>query len=77
MLRGCAPLNCGARRGDDYRLLGTLENPVASYVIFMTQYTTRFGVPAVGTRVFVSVNANVNGYEGVPQVFSAQVPASA
>jgi len=33
-------------------------------------------VPAVGKRVFVSVNANVNGYEGIPLVFSARVPAS-
>jgi hypothetical protein len=31
----------------------------------------------VGKRVFVSVNANVNGYEGIPLVFSARVPASA
>ena len=77
MLRACAPLNSGARRGDDYRLLGTLESPVANYVTITTQYTTRFGVPAVGTRVFVSVNSNINGYEGVPLVFSARVPASA
>ena len=40
-------------------------------------YTGRFGAPAVGKRVFVSVNANVNGYEGIPLVFSARVPASA
>lgn len=77
MLRACAPLKSGARRGADYRLLGTLGSPVANYITITTAYTTRFGVPAVGTRVFVSVNANVDGYEGIPLVFSARVPAAA
>jgi len=77
MLRGCAPQKSGSRRGESYRLLGTLDSPVSNYVTITTPYTSRFGVPAVGSRVFVSVNANVNGYEGIPQVFSARVPAAA
>ncbi len=77
MLRACAPEKSGCRRGSSYRLLGTLGSPVASYVTITTAYSTRFGVPPVGTRVFVSVNANVDGYEGIPLVFSARVPASA
>ncbi len=77
MLRGSAPQNGGCRRGGDYLLPGTLDSPQAGYITITTPYTTRFGVPAVGTRVFVSVNANGDGYEGIPQVFSARVPASA
>jgi hypothetical protein len=77
MLRASAPEKGGARRGTGYRLLGTLDNPVGGYVNITTAYTTRFGVPAVGSRVFVSVNANVLGYEGVPLVFSARVPTAA
>ena len=77
MLRACAPQNSGWRRGVGYRLLGTLGSPVSNYITITTPYTTRFGVPAVDTRVFVSVNANVDGYEGIPLVFSARVPASA
>jgi hypothetical protein len=77
MLRASAPVNSGVRRGSDYRLLGTLDSPVGNYVNITTAYTTRFGVPAVGKRIFVSVNGNVSGYEGIPQVFSARVPASA
>ena len=76
MLRACAPQKSGARRGGDYRLLGILDSPVNNYVTITTAYTSRFGVPAVGSRVFVSVNANVNGYEGIPLVFSARVPAA-
>jgi hypothetical protein len=77
MLRACAAMNSGARRGGDYRLLGTLGSPVSNYINITTPYTSHFGVPAVGSRVFVSVNANVNGYEGIPLVFSARVPAAA
>jgi hypothetical protein len=76
MLRACGPQNSGARRGGDYRLLGTLDSPVSNYITITDAYTTRFGVPAVGSRVFVSVNANVNGYEGIPLVFSARVPSA-
>ena len=77
MLRACAPQNSGCRRAVSYRVLGTLDSPANGYVDITSPYTGRFGVPAVGKRVFVSVNACVNGYEGIPQVFSARVPAAA
>ena len=77
MLRACAPQNSGCRRAVSCRLLGTLDSPVNDYIIITSAYTAHFGVPAVGKRVFVSVNANVHGYEGIPLVFSARVPASA
>jgi hypothetical protein len=77
MLRACAPQNSGCRRSEGCRLLGTLDSPVSNYITITTAYTNRFGVPAVGSRVFVSVNANVNGYEGIPLVFSGRVPAAA
>ena len=77
MLRACAPQKSGCRRGVSYRLLGTLDSPVSNYITITTAYTSHFGVPAVGTRVFVSVNANVDGYEGIPLVFSGRVPAAA
>ena len=77
MLRGCAPENSGCRRGVSYRDLGTLDSPQGGFITITSAYTSRFGVPAVGKRVFVSVNANVNGYEGIPLVFSARVPAAA
>jgi hypothetical protein len=76
MLRASAPVNSGVRRASGYRLLGILPSPVTQYIDITSAYTTRFGVPAVGQRVFVSVNANMDGYEGIPQVFSARVPAS-
>jgi hypothetical protein len=76
MLRGCAPQNSGCRRAVGYRVLGTLGTPSNSYVDITSAYTGRFGVPAVGKRVFVSVNANVDGFEGIPLVFSGRVPTA-
>ena len=77
MLRAAAPEKSGRRVGVSYRLLGTLPSPSNSYADITALYTGRFGVPAANSRVFVSVNANGNGYEGLPLVFSARVPASA
>ncbi|MCX6893313.1 MAG: hypothetical protein NTX51_17625 [Verrucomicrobia bacterium] len=48
-----------------------------NYIDITTPYAGRFGAPEVGKRVFVSVNANINGYEGIPLVFSARVPTAA
>ncbi len=76
MLRACAPQNSGCRRGIGYRVLGLLPSAVGNYADITSGYTGRFGAPAAGKRVFVSVNANVDGYEGIPLVFSARVPAS-
>jgi hypothetical protein len=76
MLRACSPQNSGCRRGVSYRLLGILDSPVSNYITITTAYTSRFGVPPVGSRVFVSVNANVDGYEGIPLVFSERVPTA-
>ena len=77
MLRACAPQHNGCRRGVHYCLLGTLGTPVSNYITITTAYTGRFGVPSVGSRVFVSVNANLDGYQGIPLMFSARVPAAA
>jgi len=77
MLRACPPQHNGCRRGVSYRLLGTLGSPVSNYITITTAYTSRFGVPPVGSRVFVTVNANLDGYEGIPLVFSARVPVAA
>ena len=40
-------------------------------------YTSRHGVPPVGTKVFVSLNQFVDGWEDLPVTFAAIVPASA
>jgi hypothetical protein len=76
MLWAAAPQSSGTRRAVSMRLLGLLDSPVANEIIITSQYTDKYGVPAVGQRVFVQVNDNINGWEGPRLGFSAVVPAA-
>ncbi len=53
MLWGCPPQKSGTRRMATFKLLGTLGSPVANKITITTAYTSVYGVPTVGTRVFV------------------------
>jgi hypothetical protein len=76
MLWGCAPVSAGVSRATSPRLLGTLSTPSNGYVDITSAYTGRFGAPAAGQRVFVQVQANVDGYQGPRQTLACRVPAS-
>ncbi len=76
-LRGASPQSAGSYRPVSFRQLGTLDSPVGGKVDVTSAYTGRFGVPPVGSRVFVQVNANLSGWEGPRLTFSGLVPASA
>jgi hypothetical protein len=75
MLRGCKPQSAGTYRPASFRFLGTLGSPAAGKIPITTQYTAKFGALSAGQKVFVSINANVNGFEGSPLMFSGVVPA--
>jgi hypothetical protein len=76
MLWACAPVSAGVSRVTGPRMLGTLNTPSNSYVDITSAYTARFGVPAVNQRVFVQVNANINGFEGPRLTLACRVPVS-
>ena len=76
MLRGAAPCNPGIARCPDVAYLGTLDSPVSNAITITAAYTARYGVPAVGKRVFVTVNQNIDGWQDIPLQFDAVVPAS-
>ena len=59
----------------DVRILGTCPAPVAGAADITGLYTARFGVPAVGSKVFVVANQYVDGYEDLGTEFTAMVPA--
>ena len=56
--------------------LGICPVPAQGSCDITSLYTAKFGVPAPGAKVFVSVHQMVNGYTDVPRRFSAIVPAS-
>ena len=77
IVRASAPVSAGREKCGSYRILGMCPTPAQGSADITTLYTTRFGVPAAGTKVFVSVNLMDGGWEDIPAKFSAIVPASA
>jgi hypothetical protein len=75
-VRASAPCSQGLAYSEDYRILGILPVPAQGSCDITNLYKTRYGSPAVGTKVFVRVNQNVGGWEDVPVETSAIVPAS-
>ena len=76
LLRGALPISQGRNAAPNMVHLGTLDSPANGAVDITAAYKARFGNPPAGTKVFVSVNQNLNGWENVPHIFSAIVPAS-
>jgi hypothetical protein len=77
IVRGSKPVSQGYGKFTDFRILGMCPAPVAGSADITGLYTSRHGVPPVGTKVFVSLNQFVDGWEDLPVTFAAIVPASA
>ena len=75
-VRGAPPCSQGKYCVEDYRILGVLPTPAQGACDITSLYTARYGVPAVGSKVFIRVNQNVNGWEDIPVQTSAIVPAA-
>jgi hypothetical protein len=76
MLRAAGPVKQGVDRCPDVVSLGVLDSPSNNKIVITSAYTTRFGVPPVGSKVFVKVNQNIDGWEDIPITFSAIVPTA-
>jgi len=77
IVRGSKPVSQGFGKYTDFRILGMCPAPADGSADITSLYTARYGVPAVGTKVFVGVNQVVDGWEDRPVTFAAVVPASA
>ena len=77
MLWGAKPCSQGRSSASDVVYLGTLGSPVNNAVDISTPYKARYGSPKVGSKVFVEVNQNLDGWEDIHRRFSAIVPAAA
>ena len=77
IVRASKPLSQGIEVCKDFRILGTCPAPVAGSSDITTLYTARYGVPQVGTKVYVQVNQVVDGWESLPRTYSAIVPVAA
>ena len=77
MLWGAPPCSQGQATSPGAVFLGTLTSPINNEIDVSTAYKARYGSPAVGSKVFVRVNQNINGWQDIPRQFAAIVPAAA
>jgi len=74
MLWGAKPCSQGINTARGVVFLGTLNSPANGAVDISDAYNGRFGSPTVGSKVFVQLNQNVNGWVDRPRRFWAIVP---
>jgi hypothetical protein len=74
---GAPPQSAGTRRPITWRWLGICPTVSGGYSTITTLYSDEYGVPAVGSRIFVRVREHVDGWAGPEQIFQATVPAAA
>ena len=58
-------------------ILGMCPTPAQGSSDITSLYVARFGIPSVGSRVFVKANLVTDGWQGIASLFSEVVPASA
>jgi hypothetical protein len=75
-VRAVRPCSQGLEKWNNYRVLGVLPAPAQGSCDITNLYTARYGSPAVGTKVFVEVNQNIDGWEDYPVSTWAVVPAA-
>jgi len=76
LVQGAAPVSAGVRCVQHYPLLGLLPAPVDGWSDITALYVARYGVPTVGTAVFIRTCQHVDGWTDLPKVASAFVPAA-
>ena len=74
MLRVAAPVSAGRSSPASYVYAGTLDSAGEGDADITAQYVAKYGVPPIGSKVFVSVNQNSNGWEDIPHTFVGIVP---
>jgi hypothetical protein len=76
VLRGAAPQRSGVRRLPGTRILGTLPAPQTGTSDITSLYTSRYGAPGVGQRIFVTCQQFIDGWLSTPAMFTGLVPAA-
>jgi hypothetical protein len=76
IVRASKPVSAGVYKQTDLRYLGTAPVVSGGYSTITDLYTAGFGVPAVGQKVFVTVNQCIDGWQDIAHKFSAIVPTA-
>jgi hypothetical protein len=75
MVLGTAPCSAGISRPRRFTLLGALPASAAGMSDITDLYVAKYGVPPVGTRVFIRTRQTANGWEDLQKDTNAVVRA--
>ena len=74
LVLGTAPCSAGMTVPRRFVILGRLPNPVSRVSDITDLYVARYGIPPVGSRVFIRTVQVANGWEDFPKDTTAVVP---
>ena len=75
LVQGAAPVSTGIRCVQHFPFLGLLPAPTDGWSDITGLYVAYYGVPPVGTVIFIRTCQHIDGSTDVPKVTSARVPA--
>ena len=76
LVQGAAPVSTGVRCVQHFPFLGLLPAPVDGWSDITELYVAKYGMPVVGTAVFIRTCQHIDGWTDLPKVASAFVPAA-
>ena len=74
VVRGTKPRSAGSTYADHFTILGVLPDPVGGVSDITSMFVAKYGPPPAGSRVFIETVQQINGWQDLPQRFSARVP---
>jgi hypothetical protein len=77
LLQGAAGVSAGVRCARHFPFLGLLPEAIDGWADVTALYEARFGIPIVGTVVFLRTFQHIDGYTDVPKLVSVLIPAAA
>jgi hypothetical protein len=75
LVQGPAPVRTGVRCVQHFPFLGLLPAPTNGWSDITELYVARYGVPKVGTAIWIRTCQHIDGWIDVPKVVRARVPA--
>jgi hypothetical protein len=72
---GAKPQSPGVSYVDHFTILGLLPDPDRGVSDITDDYVAKYGVPRVGSRIFIETIQQINGWQDLPKRTSALVPA--
>jgi hypothetical protein len=76
VVQGAAPVTSGIRCVQHYPFLGLLRPPTDGWSDITELYIARYGVPPVGTVIYIRTCQHIDGRTDVPKEASARVPSA-